>query len=75
MAAFAKGSPEAIRLCEMWLNGTLSWSAKPTDVRDMFETLKHFGVNQFRTGFNRVRREAEAFMKVLPSLGKNKKIG
>jgi hypothetical protein len=58
--AFEKGSDEATTLRTMFLDGTLSWTAEPKDLYNKFSSVKENCTStQFRTGFNKVRKEAK----------------
>jgi hypothetical protein len=66
--AFKKDSPEEAELMTMFVNGTLSWSAKPNDVKNVFPQLwDSCNSTQLKSGFNRVRKGAEDFVEKLQS--------
>ena len=62
MPAFQKGSAEARKLKELFVSGALNIHAKPSQVRDQFITLRHFSTEQFRSGFNKIRKESNEAM-------------
>lgn len=68
---FGKNTEEARELISMFINKTIDFKCKPSDIIDMFATIKNggFTAEKIRAGFNRARKEAEKYVNDTNSYG------